>query len=185
MDPQNFDPAATVEALLRDHPLGFTIKDGKLTAVPDARAITSLEEFGTLFREAKTVALAVEGIGTVSLKVRPLSAKETIAIDELDADLPPPPKKTKLSKGQPVETDEYDLADPEYQKKRMAHYRKKRALTITKGLVNLDVPGDSIDAQVDWLAERFPTRVLEAIYGAILSLSTEPIGQASFISGAA
>jgi hypothetical protein len=174
--------------LLKQHPGGFSVApNGIITADREAVNVTSIEQFSELVREPRTVVFQLHGGKAVRFKVRPLDVNEQREIDDLDSEAPlPPPKKQpqspSIARGVRPEqvTQEYDWQDKEYRRKAMRHRELKRAAVICKGLLDLEIPGKTIEKKAEYLAEKFTVRILDGIEASIGELSTEPIERAVF-----
>jgi len=195
-EPQNPDEGkineeGAIMSLLKEHPGGFSIApDGRLTADREAIAITSLEQFSGIAREPKTVVLDLRAGRTVRVKIRPLDVNEQREIDALDSESPLPPLKPKpsgpsLALGKPTKTEaagleDYDWQNKEYRAKLNRHRELKRAATVSMGLVDLEVPGKTLEERAAYLAEHFTVRILDGLEASIRELSSEPIERAVF-----
>lgn len=177
-----------VEKMLKDMPGGFSVApDGSVTADREAVEVKTIEEFSKLVREPKTVTITLHGGKAVRFRVRPIDAMEQREIDEMDSDAPIPPLKKapaspSLAQGrQKADTPpEYDWADPDYRKKIARVRELKRAAVISRGLLSVGVPGETVEAKANFLATHFTERVLDAIHNAIAGMSSEPIERALF-----
>ena len=191
--PELTKPAPTVDPLrkmLQDMPGGFSVApDGTVTADREAIEIKSIDQFSKLVREPKTVSFELHGGKVIKFQVRPLDAIEQRVIDDLDAEAPLPPIKGKgqspsLAQGRPKSAQEaiteYDWTDKDYRKKIARHRQLKQAAIVAKGLLNLEIPGDTVEKKADFLAQHFTTRILDGIENAINGMTSEPIERAVF-----
>jgi hypothetical protein len=182
MDNGNISAQQAIEFLLRENPRGFSINaSGFLTPAPDALELTSFDQFREIVREPKELTLPLAAGQMVKLKVQAIDANKAKQIEAMRSEVGPPPKRTVKPAGPgKAAVEEDNLEDPAYREKMQANYYLRRTATIEAGLVGLPIPGDSIEQKNQYLASMFPPRVLEAIYAAILALTSDPIETASF-----
>lgn len=183
------EPAPDVlQKMLKEMPGGFSVApDGVVTADREAVEVRSIEEFSKLVREPKSVTITLHGGKAVRFKVRPIDSVEQREIDEMDSDAPIPPLKKapaspSIAQGRPKTdaTPEYDWTDADYRRKVLRHRELKRAAIISKGLLSVGIPGETVEAKAEFLANHFTERVLDAISNAITGMSSEPIERALF-----
>jgi hypothetical protein len=184
MDNGNIDDA--IKLLLSQNPRGFSISsDGRVTPMPDTVQIRNLDELSELVTEPKEFAVPWPGGNTLTLKIRGLKAEEAAEIDKIGSDLRPPKRVLKPAMGGKPAVEEFDHDDAGYRKQRDAYWELRRAALISKGLVGIDVPGESLEKKSEYLRSKFPPRIIDALDAAIRALTSDPIEQASFISSAA
>lgn len=179
---------AAAVSLLKEHPGGFSVApDGTLTADRAAIEVKSIEQFSELAREPKTITFDLHGGKLIKFKIRPLNCDEQKEIDDLDVEAPLPPKKQKpanpsLARGrqQDAGADEYDYADKEFIRKRLQHMALRQAAVISRGLLSMEVPGETIEQKAGHLRKAFPPRILDGIENAIRAVTSDPIERALF-----
>lgn len=166
------------------HPLGFSYTaDERLIPATAATEIASFEMLGSMAREPQTLQFDLPGPRAIQIKIRPLESVEANEHDKIGAENKPPKREIKPARGnQPAEF-ETNWDDPEYKRIDAETYELKRAFIIDKGTVGFEVPGETLEKKRAFL-KQFPPRVLEALRGAILAITSDPIATASFISSA-
>jgi hypothetical protein len=194
------DIDAAIKELLSRHKYGFSVtREGEIFPDREAVRINSMEDFAKLAREPKILRLELPGGTTIELQLRPLTATEQEEIDAMEIEKPMPPKKApdplQTQKPQPGQRatrnyaedqiEQYDWKNREYIKKITAWERLKQAAIIARGLLDMEIPGDTLEKKADWLSKTFAPRYLTAIENAIRNITSEPIERASFISRAA
>lgn len=176
MNHADLSPEDAIKRLLMENPRGFSVSEsGQVTPVSDAVRIKSLDQLAKLTREPKLMQFSLPGGEVIEFKLRPLTSDEGQEIDDLDENAPVPPMK-KL-KGENVP----DYDDKEFKRKDRNHTLVKRTAVICKGLLEVEVPGDTLDAKNKFLLETFPPRILNAIEAGILGMTSKPVERAVFI----
>ena len=171
--------ASALEFLKIKYPEGFHVgRTGKLTVAGESEKITDLGRLSELAMGTKTFQFDVNGT-LVDLVIKGLEGEKEQLCDALLAEVQPP-KKYKVEGGKKSE-DGFDYYDKDFMVERAGQLRKKRALAISMGLVDIVVPGANVDEIQKWLESRFTPKILDALFAAISSLTSDPIDKASFI----
>ena len=171
--------ASALEFLKIKYPEGFHVgRTGKLTVAGQSEKITDLGRLSELAMGPKTFQFDVNGT-LVDIVIKGLDGTQDQACDALLADAQPP-KRYKTEGGKKIE-DGFDYYDKEYIVKRAGLLRKKRALAIKHGLVDIIIPATTVDEIQTWLETRFTPKVLDALFAAISNITSDPIDKASFI----
>lgn len=177
---QSSNAEELLAALKAHFPNGFSVDAaGKVTAAGKSQKVTSLADFGELIRAPKRLQIPI-GEALYDFELRGLTSEEDAKTDELMNEVGQPPAKYKTEAGKRI-PDGYDYSDKEYLARRLAALRRKRAMTLSFGLVGLEIPGATLEEKTAWLEKNFPPRVLDALHGGIANLTTEPIERATFI----
>ena len=177
---------SVIDHLLKQNPQGFSISaSGDLAPEMEAVEIKSMEQFAKIAREPKVITISLYAGRNVQFKVRPLDVDTQREIDKLENEAPAPPKKQKtaspsLARGRDSGPDEYDYRDKEYLRLVDEHLERKRTATIFHGLLDIEIPGETLEQKQQYLSKNFPPRILDAIAAAIRSLTTDTIERALF-----
>lgn len=171
----DLDPAAALTRLLREHPRGFSVSEsGTLTPVSDAVRIKSMDQLAKLTLAPKLMQFPLPGGEVIEFRLRALSSVEGSEIDDLDENAPVPPQK-KGEKGV------LDYDDKDFKRRDRSHTLLKRTAVIVKGLLEVEIPGDDLEAKNGYLLKTFPPRILNAIEQGILGMTSKPVERAVFI----
>ena len=170
---------AALKLLIQTYPFGFNVdQHGKLRIAGKSERITDLSRLSEIAMATKNFQFDVNGT-LVDIVIKGLDGTQDQACDALLADAQPP-KRYKTEGGKKVE-DGFDYYDKEYIVKRSGLLRKKRALAIKHGLVDIAIPATTVDEIQQWLETRFTPKVLDALFAAISNITSDPIDKASFI----
>ncbi|GEM_PF-6155308 len=174
------NPEGFLAVLRGRFPRGMHLsREGALTEAGVAQKIGSLADLGQMARAPKTFQVEVRGT-LIELEVRGLNGVESAECDKIDAGVMPP-RAFRVEQGKKIMEQDYNFRDPDYLAQRDKAYRLKRAAVISKGLVGIEVPGETLEDKATFLDTNFPPNVPEAIHQAILALTSATLDKASFI----
>lgn len=161
------------------YPRGFSVSEtGDIAELGAITKITDLSALSDIACAPKDLNFDMHG-KAVSIQIRGLTSEEAAKLDAMEE--PRPPSKPKAdAQGRKIPGEDLDWENPDFRRKSQVMYETKRAIIISTGLVGVQVPGNTVESQRDWLKQKFPPHLLELLREKIMSLTSTPIEIASF-----
>lgn len=116
----------------------------------------------------------------VTFRIKALDALVAKECDDIGADVRPPKKKIPAQGPRGTVTEELDWEDKDFLARRSQVNSLRTAFVLTRGLVDFEIPGETLEEKSKNLRAKLPPRVTEALFAAITGLTSDPVKQADF-----
>lgn len=169
--------------LLAGKPIDLSVGETQVTLAPPekktGRRFASLADLSADVMAPTDFTVEFTPGRFVSFKIKPLESEVAKQVDDIGADVQPPKKKGPVGRGG-LATEELDWEDAAFLARRKEVNALRTAFVITHGVLDFEIPGDDLAAKSKALRKNLPPRVIDALYSAVVGLTSDPVKQADF-----
>lgn len=169
--------------LTRGQKVTFSLEDGcSIELIPPPKPVgkrlTSLAALSSEIMAPVEITLELRPGQFFTFRYHALDSEVSKKCDDIGREVRPPMKQKAGARG--IVTDELDFENPEYIEKRGEVNSQRVAFVLINGLVDFEIPGESLAEKNQALRKQLPPRVINALYSAISGLTSDAVVSADF-----